>query len=108
MFYELTVTIILDMLYRYINVIWVVRIVMFFVTNNEIFLNMFSFARRVELCLHIFFLTFLFDCYIDIIKSANILLNDWWTLCHQQFFTGKPYSIDNYEIANVSTCLTTY
>ena len=24
------------------------------------------------------------------------------------FFIGKPYSIDNYEMANVSTCLATY
>ena len=34
MFNELTVTISLDMLYIYINVVFVVRIVMFFVTNN--------------------------------------------------------------------------
>ena len=34
MFNEQTVTIILDMLYLYINVVLVVRIVMFFVTNN--------------------------------------------------------------------------
>ena len=85
MFYELTVTIILDMLYIYINVVLVVRIVMFLSPIIIYFFNVFSFVRCVELCLYIF-VTFLFDCYIDIIKSANILLNDLWNLCHQSFF----------------------
>ena len=29
------------------------------------------------------FLFFLFNCYIDIIKFTNTLLNDLWNLCHQ-------------------------
>ena len=31
------------------------------------------------------FFSFLFDCYTDIIKFANILLNESWNLCHQNF-----------------------
>ena len=45
---------------------------------------MFSYVRRIELCLDFYF-TFLFDCYIDIIKFANILFKKWWNLCHQNF-----------------------
>ena len=82
--YELTVTIILDVPYM-CQCGLLVRIVIFFIANNKIFLNVFPFVRRVELCSHKTFLTFLFDCYINVRKFANILLNDLWNLCYQNF-----------------------
>ena len=57
------------------------------------------------------FFTFLFNCYIDIIKFANILLNDFIKFVPPKlyyFLIGKAYSIDNYEMENVLTCLATY
>ena len=57
MFYELTVTIILDVLI-YINAVLLVRLVILFVTNNWIFLNVISFVRRVELCSDLLFFIF--------------------------------------------------
>ena len=48
MFYELIVTMILDMLYIHINVVLVVRIVMFLSPIIRYFLNVLSFGRRVQ------------------------------------------------------------
>ena len=58
MFYELTVTIILDMLYIYINVVLVVKIVMFSLSPIINNFNVFSFVRRAELCSDNFLLPF--------------------------------------------------
>ena len=38
-----------------VNVVFLVRIVIFFITIIRLFLNVFSFVRRVELCPHIIF-----------------------------------------------------
>ena len=57
MFYELTMTIILDMLI-YINAVLLARLVIFFITNNWIFFNVISFLRRVELCSDLLFFIF--------------------------------------------------
>ena len=57
------------------------------------------------------FLIFLFNCYIDIMKFTNTLLNDLRNFCHRKpyyFFICKPFSIDNYEMTNVLTCSATY
>ena len=56
------------------------------------------------------FLISLSNCYIDIIKFTNTLLNDLRNLTHQNFFffIGKAYSIDIYEMPNVLTYLATY
>ena len=90
-----------------INVVLLVRIVIFFIANNKIFLNVFPFVRRVELCSYKTFLTFLFDCDINIRKFANILLNDVWNLCYQNFiiFSLISHIVLNYEMENVSAGL---